>query len=169
MGKRIVIIDDDHIIQESLQEVFCDAGYIVTLAADGSSGLDLISRERPDLVVADILLPRMHGVALCEKLRASSDFRHIPIILMTGVYKDVNLRMYVYKGLADDFIEKPFQGKDLLKKVEHLLGAVPEKAEAQPAPRLAQAPPRQQKSQGGRSVDQDLNDLVSWAHSQGKK
>jgi DNA-binding response OmpR family regulator len=169
MGKRIVIIDDDHVIQETLQELFTDAGYTVALAADGASGFDLIVRERPDAVIADILLPRMHGIALCEKIRATEDFKHIPIVLMTGVYKDVNLRMYVFKGLADDFIEKPFQGKDLLAKVEHLLGQAPEKVESQPASRAAPAPAREQKNQGGKSVDQDLDDLISWAHNKGKK
>ncbi len=169
MGKRIVIIDDDHVIQESLQELFSDAGYTVAVAADGASGFDLIVREKPDVVVADILLPRLHGIALCEKIRATEEFRHIPIVLMTGVYKDVNLRMYVHKGLANDFIEKPFQGKDLLGKVDHLLGGEHEKVESQPAARVSPAMAREQKSQGGKSVDQDLDDLISWAHNKGKK
>ena len=103
-----------------------------------SAGYELIVREKPDMVLADILLPRMHGIALCEKIRASDEFRHIPIILMTGVYKDVNLRMYVHKGLADDFIEKPFREKDLLAKIEHFIGCGEEKVIAQPA---AQAVP----------------------------
>ena len=169
MSKKIAIIDDDRVIQESLQDFFSDAGFSVFVAADGSSGLDLISRERPDLVVADILLPRMHGVALCEKLRASSDFRHIPIILMTGVYKDVNLRMYVHKGLADDFIEKPFRDKDLLAKIENLIGKAPGKAEAQPATCPETVPEQGQKAQPGHSVDRDLDELVNWARSKDKK
>ena len=120
MGKKILIIDDDRVIQDSLQELFTDAGYLVSLAADGMSGFDLIMREKPDIIIADILLPRMHGIALCEKLRGNDELRHIPIILMTGVYKDVNLRMYVHKRLADDFIEKPFREPELLAKIERL-------------------------------------------------
>lgn len=170
MSKKIAIIDDDCIIQESLQELFSDAGYKVSIASDGASGLDLIVREKPDLVVVDILLPRMHGIALCEKLKASDDFSHIPIILMTGVYKDVNLRMYVHKGLANDFIEKPFREGDLLAKIEKLLGKAPEKAEAEAdadAPPLS-VPEHSQKGRPGRSLDRDLDDLVNWAHSKGK-
>jgi len=172
MGKRILVIDDDRIIQDSLQELFSEAGYTVFVAADGVSGFDLIVREKPDLVVADILLPRMHGIALCEKIRASDEFRSIPIILMTGVYKDVNLRMYVHKGLADDFIEKPFKGKDLIAKIELLLGSGPQKAESQPEQRSAPVPERSvrsQKSPDDRSVDHDLDDLINWARSKGKK
>ncbi|MDD8012440.1 MAG: response regulator [Acidobacteriota bacterium] len=168
MSKRIAIIDDDHVIQESLQETLGDAGYTVFIASDGVSGLELISREKPDLVVADILLPRLHGIALCEKLKASSDFQHIPIILMTGVYKDVNLRMYVHKGLAADFIEKPFREKELLAKIENLLGKAPEKVEAQPPARQATASERSREGRPDRSVDSALDDLVNWAHNKKK-
>jgi DNA-binding response OmpR family regulator len=169
MGKKIVIVDDDHVIQETLQELFTDAGYTVSVAADGVSGFDLIARERPDVVVADILLPRMHGIALCEKLKATHDFRSIPIILMTGVYKDVNLRMYVHKGLADDFIEKPFREKDLLGKIENLIGRGPEKVESQPVAHENHLPGEMHKNQSGQSLDQDLDDLINWARSKGKK
>ena len=88
---------------------------------------------------------------------------------MTGVYKDVNLRMYVHKGLADDFIEKPFRGKDLLAQ---------DRAPARQRPgegRVAAGRPggpgagARAETSGGNSVDQDLDDLISWAHSKGKK
>ena len=169
MGKKIAIIDDDHIIQESLQELFSDAGYQVFIAGDGVAGFELIVREKPDIVLADILLPRMHGIALCEKVRASDEFRHIPIILMTGVYKDVNLRMHVHKGLADDFIEKPFREKDLLVKIEHFIGCGEEKVIAQPAAPAVPDPAPDARKHPGRSLASDLDDLVSWAHSKGKK
>ena len=168
MGKRIVIIDDDHVIQESLQEFFTEAGYVVSVAADGVSGYELITREKPDIVVADILLPRMHGIALCEKIRANEEFKGIPIILMTGVYKDVNLRMYVHKGLAEDFIEKPFREKELLAKIEHFIGSA-EKQVAQPAAQAAPEPGRDPQRHPDRSLERDLDDLVTWAHSKEKK
>lgn len=130
MGCRILIVDDDHIIRESLQEHLVGAGYDVLLATDGIGGFEQVEKEKPDLIVTDILLPRMHGIALCEKVKGSDDWHHIPIILMTGVYKDVNLRMYVHKRLADDFIEKPFHEEALLAKIERLLGRPAEKNEA---------------------------------------
>jgi len=169
MGKKILIIDDDRIIQDSLQELFNDAGYVVHLAADGISGFELIIREKPDIIVCDILLPRMHGIALCEKIRANDDLRHIPIILMTGVYKDINLRMYVHKGLADDFIEKPFHETELLSKIEHFLGRGADKAEF---PSDAGEPPlaaRNHKNQNSGSIDNGLNELINWARSKDKK
>jgi two-component system alkaline phosphatase synthesis response regulator PhoP len=169
MGKKILIIDDDCIIQESLQELFGALGYSVAVAADGVSGFELITRDKPDLVVADILLPRMHGIALCEKIRGNDDLKQIPIILMTGVYKDVNLRMYVHKGLADDFIEKPFREKDLLVKIQNLIGSGPEKSESQSAVPEAPASELRQKDQSGKSVDKDLDDLISWAHNNKNK
>ncbi len=167
MAKKIAIVDDDHIIQESLQELLGEAGYAVSVAADGASGFDLIDREKPDLLLADILLPRLHGIALCEKIRARDDFKGMAIILMTGVYKDVNLRMYVHKGLADDFIEKPFRDKDLLLKIERFIGPGEEKALVQPPVQAVPQPDRQERKTPGRSVASELDDLVSWAH--GKK
>ncbi len=169
MGKKILIVDDDLVIQDSLQELFADAGYAVHLAADGISAFDLISREKPDLIVADILLPRMHGIALCEKIRDSDELRNIPIILMTGVYKDVNLRMYVHKGLANDFIEKPFREAELLSKIEHFLGPGTDKIDSQPAAGQAPLPGQNPKSQSGKSVDQDLDELIIWARNKNKK
>jgi DNA-binding response OmpR family regulator len=164
MGKKILIVDDDRIIRDSLQELFTDAGFEVQLAIDGISGYELIAREKPDIIVTDILLPRMHGIALCEKLRASDDLKDIPIILMTGVYKDVNLRMYVYKGLADDFIEKPFHEKELLNKIEHFLGRGAEKKESRPVSLDPSPAGPDPAPHTGRSVDQDLDELINWAH-----
>lgn len=168
MVKKILIIDDDRVIQDSLQELFTDAGYAVLLAADGISGFELITREKPDIIISDILLPRMHGIALCEKIRSNEELRNIPIILMTGVYKDVNLRMYVHKGLADDFIEKPFREPELLAKIEHFLGRA-DKTDSQPPAGETLLPGRNHKSQDDRSVKKDLDELINWAHSKIKK
>ena len=166
---RIVIIDDDRVIQESLQEMLSEAGYSVAVASDGVSGFDLISREKPDLVVADILLPRMHGVALCEKIRASGELRLMPVILMTGVYKDVNLRMYVHKGLANDFIEKPFREGELLAKIGRLLGTGTEGTAPHPPSRSTPVPERNEKNLQGKSVNRDLDDLINWARNKNRK
>jgi DNA-binding response OmpR family regulator len=168
MGKKILIIDDDRVIQDSLQEFFTDAGYLVHLAADGISGFELITREKPDIIVTDILLPRMHGIALCEKIRGNDELCNIPIILMTGVYKDVNLRMYVHRGLADDFIEKPFRETELLSKIEHFLGRE-DKVDSQPNAGAAPPPGRNHKNHYSKSVDQDLDELINWAHNKGIK
>jgi DNA-binding response OmpR family regulator len=169
MGNKILIVDDDQVIRDSLRELFTDAGYVVILAADGISGYELISREKPDIIVADILLPRMHGIALCEKIRSIDDLRSIPIILMTGVYKDVNLRMYVYKGLADDFIEKPFHETELLSKIEHILGCGTDKVKPQTPAKETPLPKLNIKNRDGRSTEQDLNELINWARSKEKK
>jgi two-component system alkaline phosphatase synthesis response regulator PhoP len=169
MGSKIVIIDDDQVIQDSLQEFLTDAGYAVQLAADGITGFELISREKPDLIVTDILLPRMHGIALCEKIRGNDELRSIPIILMTGVYKDVNLRMYVYKGLADDFIEKPFNEKELLGKIKHILGCGLDREKSPPSAKEVPLPLRNHKNQDDSSIEQNLDELIIWARSKSKK
>jgi DNA-binding response OmpR family regulator len=169
IGKKVLIIDDERIILESLRIFINDSGYKVHLAADGISGFEMVKKEKPDLVVADILLPGLNGVALCEKLRSNELYQHIPIILMTGVYKDVNLRMYVHKGLANDFIEKPFMDNELLIKIDRLLGSGQDKIAEQAAAEKTSSPSQQHKSPSRKSVDNDLNDLINWARSKNKK
>jgi len=106
MGKRIWIIDDDHVIQESCMS--CSA----TRATSSPwrrrrSGFDLIVRKKPD-VSSPISCCRGCTDRPVRENPRHREFKHIPIVLIP-VYKDVNLRMYVFKGLANDFIEKPFQ------------------------------------------------------------
>jgi DNA-binding response OmpR family regulator len=169
MGKKILIIDDDRIIRDSLQELFIDAGYVVHLAADGISGFELTIREKPDIVITDILLPKMHGIALCEKIRGNSDLCNIPIILMTGVYKDVNLRLYVHKGLADDFIEKPFHETELLAKIERILSSSTDKVDFKSSATEAQLPGQTQKKRDGGFVGHDLDEPITRAQYKDKK
>jgi two-component system alkaline phosphatase synthesis response regulator PhoP len=169
IGKKILIIDDERIILESLRIFIKNSGYDVHLATDGISGFEMVEKEKPDLILIDILLPGLNGVALCEKLRISELSQHIPIILMTGVYKDVNLRMYVHKGLANDFIEKPFNENELLIKIDRLLGRGQDKITTSPGVAKSSAPSQKPGSRAHKSVEKDLNDLIVWARSKSKK
>ena len=170
MGKRIVIIDDDHVIQESLQELFTDAGYTVSVASDGVSGFDLIVREKPDIVVADILLPqdaRDRPVRKDQGQRGIQADPHHPDDRRLQGRQPAHVRA---QGAGRRLHRKTVPRKELLGKIEHLLGGEHEdRSESQPAARVAPAMEREQKSQGGKSVDQDLDDLISWAHNKGKK
>ena len=168
-GKKILIIDDERIILESLRIFINDSGYEVHQAVDGISGFEMVEKEKPDLIVVDILLPGLNGVALCEKLRSNELYRHIPVVLMTGVYKDSSLCMYVHKGLANDFIEKPFMDNELLIKIDRLLGSGQDKLLAEADTEKDFYPSQNLKSPSPKSVDKDLNDLVNWARSKNKK
>lgn len=123
MKKKILIIDDDKFFSESLKEVLLHAGYEVILALESKSGYDLIEQEKPDLLLIDILIPGVDGVSLCEKIRQNDLLQHIPIILMTGVFTDLDIRAHVRRGIADDFIIKPYREEDLISKIKKFLFA----------------------------------------------
>ena len=121
MGKKIIVVDDESTIRDSLQELLIEKGFDVLQASDGESGYDLIAQENPDLLIIDILLPKIDGIDLCGKIRKNGKLKHIPIILMTGIYMDFNFRLKIQRGIADDFIVKPLQYDEILTKIDKLL------------------------------------------------
>ena len=121
MGKKIIVVDDESTIRDSLQELLAEKGFDVLQASDGESGYDLIAQENPDLLIIDILLPKIDGIDLCGKIRKNIKLKHIPIILMTGIYMDFNFRLKIQRGIADDFIVKPLNFDEILTKIDKLL------------------------------------------------
>jgi len=121
MNRKILIVDDEKTFRESLQEILQNNGYQVALAADCLTALDLIQQDVPDLLIVDVLIPRMHGLELCARLKKDARLSQIPIILTSGVYKDLNFRLHLSSNLADDFIAKPFKEQEILKKITRLL------------------------------------------------
>lgn len=119
--KKILVVDDEPTVRESLEEMLTEKDFTVLKADDGESGYDLIVQEIPDLLIIDILLPKIDGIVLCEKIRKNSKLKHIPIILMTGIYMDFNFRMKIQRGIADDFIVKPIRHDEMLSKIDKLL------------------------------------------------
>jgi len=121
MDKKIIVVDDELNITNLLKVFLERKGYQVLLAYDGTSGYELIEKENPDLIITDLLLPGLHGFELCKKLKENVKLMHIPIILMTAVYKKTKYKMEGKQYGADDFIEKPFELPVLLAKIEKLI------------------------------------------------
>ncbi len=115
------MIDDDKTILEVWPKILRGYGFEVITAEDGMAGLKKVEEEFPDLVICDILIPKLDGIKFCETLRADEAFITLPIILASGVFKDYEFRMNVIKSIADDFIEKPFNEETLLDKIKRTL------------------------------------------------
>ncbi len=117
MYKRILIIEDETAIQKILSEPLTFAGYKVTIASDGLEGINKFNKENFDLILLDIMLPKIDGYTVCEMIRHKSQ---IPIILLTALDSE-DAQIKGFDKLADDYITKPFSIKLLLKRVEALL------------------------------------------------
>jgi len=118
---KILFVDDDKGIRESWQLILEQVGYDVVIAPDAETGLEIAEKENPDLLITDILLPHMDGMALCKKVREIPKLKQIRIILITGVFKDIDFRIKLEKGIADCFVLKPIDKDELLKKIKELI------------------------------------------------
>jgi DNA-binding response OmpR family regulator len=120
-GPKILLIDDDKTILEVWPKILESYGFNVITAEDGMAGFKKVEQEFPDLVICDVLIPKLDGIKFCETVRASDSFINLPIILASGVFKDFEFRMNVIKSVADDFIQKPFNEEELLDKIKRTL------------------------------------------------
>ncbi len=127
MPAKILIVDDDPDILEAMTMVLESKGYQVVTAADGVEGLADLKAEKPDLMVLDLLMPKMDGFAVCKELQDPrwAKFRDVPILIQTSVREEASRRRYELEtGLAldvADYIEKPVAPEVLLTRVANLL------------------------------------------------
>jgi two-component system alkaline phosphatase synthesis response regulator PhoP len=113
----ILIADDDPQIVELVQAYLEKKGFAVMLAADGESALERVARERPDLVVLDIMLPKLDGWAVCRRLREDPDTRTIPIVMLTSRGEEMDRVLGLELG-ADDYVTKPFSPRELVARIK---------------------------------------------------
>jgi len=129
MNKKIVVIDDDPVTREILNKTLSEGDFAVFLAKDGKSGHELVLKEQPDLVLLDLLLPKIHGLDLCRKIKEDPNLKTTRVILMTAAYKSPAFRQDINESGADDFIEKPLDTIELMKKIYRLCIEIAEENE----------------------------------------
>jgi two-component system alkaline phosphatase synthesis response regulator PhoP len=114
----VLIVEDDEAMSVALRDGFEYEGYSVTLAKDGEAGLQLASAATPDLVVLDVMLPRMTGLDVCKQLRAGGS--GVPIIMLTARGQEIDKVIGLKLG-ADDYVTKPFGFMELMARAEAVL------------------------------------------------
>jgi PAS domain S-box-containing protein len=117
----VLIVNDEPDQLTLMGNLLHKAGYSVLKAEDGFEGLTLAKRERPDLVISDVSMPRMNGLEFCRELRADSDLKTIPILLVSAREKDTQSVVAGLRAGADDYLEIPFDAARLVAKVSRLL------------------------------------------------
>lgn len=117
MSPKILIVDDEPPIVDVLSYNLKQANYEVVVAWDGEQALDLARREQPDLVILDLMLPRLDGLEVCRTLRRERD---VPIIMLTARDAEVDRVVGLELG-ADDYVVKPFSVRELMARVKNVL------------------------------------------------
>jgi CheY-like chemotaxis protein len=116
MPKKILIVDDDPVIVKYLQAVFSDNGYATCTATSTMEGLDVVRREKPDLITLDIQLPGEWGPRFYRKLRQDKDLKDTPVIVISGMDGDHAIKD------AITFVKKPFDPEKLIGIVKNTIG-----------------------------------------------
>ncbi|EUA86029.1 response regulator transcription factor [Mycobacterium ulcerans] len=115
---RILVVDDDRAVRESLRRSLSFNGYTVELAHDGVEALEMIASDRPDALVLDVMMPRLDGLEVCRQLRSTGD--DLPILVLTA-RDSVSERVAGLDAGADDYLPKPFALEELLARMRALL------------------------------------------------
>jgi DNA-binding response OmpR family regulator len=121
--KKIVIVDDDRVTLTMLQMFFTKSGYQVFTANDGAQGYEIIQKEKPEILISDMLIPKVDGLELCKKIKENPELQNTKIILITAVYKGIPFKHEAKECGASYFIEKPIDTKILMERVNSLTGA----------------------------------------------
>ena len=118
---RVLVVEDDEAMAVALRDGFVYEGYEVTVARDGEAGLALAREQPPDLMILDVMLPRMNGLEVCKLLRGEGS--ELPIIMLTARGQEIDKVLGLKLG-ADDYVTKPFSFMELMARVEAVLRRV---------------------------------------------
>ena len=118
--RTVLVVDDDPVIVRLLEVNFEMEGFTVRTAADGLEGLESAKAQQPDVIVSDVMMPRMDGLQLVNELKADPATASIPVILLSAKAQADDVRAGIEAG-ADDYVTKPFEPLDLLDRVVKLI------------------------------------------------
>ena len=120
MARKILVVDDEAVLVETIAYNLEQAGYQVVTAADGVSALDAARSQHPDLIILDIMLPGMDGLEVCRQLRREDGTATVPIVMLTAKTEEIDKVVGLEVG-ADDYVTKPFGRRELLARVRALI------------------------------------------------
>lgn len=119
--KRIVLVEDEPHLQEELTSALVEAGYIVKNAYDGETGLALIEKEKPDVVILDLILPKKDGFEILEMCKANPATEHIPILVLSNLESAENVEKAVRLGAVAYLVKPNYEIAHIMEKVKSIL------------------------------------------------
>jgi two-component system, OmpR family, alkaline phosphatase synthesis response regulator PhoP len=118
---KVLVVDDEIYIVHILDFSLGMEGYDVVTALDGEQALEKIKSDKPDLIVLDIMMPKLDGYEVCKTIKSDPATKQIPVILLSAKGRNVDQKMGFDVG-ADDYITKPFSPRKLVERINQLLG-----------------------------------------------
>jgi DNA-binding response OmpR family regulator len=121
-AKRVVCIEDEPEMIDLVRLILGRKGYEVIGANGGVEGLEAVRREKPDLVLLDLMMPDMDGWEVYQQIKADEALRHIPVVVVTAKAQSIDKVLGLHIAKVDDYITKPFGPQELLESVSKILG-----------------------------------------------
>ena len=121
VSKKILVVDDEQDIVETLKFVIEAKGYECICAYDGEEGLMLAKQEIPDLIILDVMMPKINGFKISRLLKYDNKYKNIPILMVTARSQDEDKLIGEETG-ADEYITKPFEIDDVIQRIDKYLG-----------------------------------------------
>ena len=125
--KNLLVIDDDPMAIKLVRDLAIASGYNVLTALNGKDGLDVAARQKPDVILLDVMMPEMDGYAVAGSLKSNPKTAGIPIIMLTAVGFELNKQLAINMGAAD-YVTKPFNIRELLDKIARCVNPVSSRA-----------------------------------------
>jgi DNA-binding response OmpR family regulator len=118
--KTILLVEDEQALADILKIRLEGQGYTVKSAMDGISALDMVKEEAPDLILLDIMLPKLHGYKVCQVLKHDQKYKSIPIVILSARSQKADIKMGFECG-ADAYLTKPFKGDELISTIKNYI------------------------------------------------
>jgi len=122
MAKKILLIEDEQIIVDLLQRKLTEEGYNIVLAKNGEEGIKVMKAEKPDLILLDIVMPKMGGLEVMEEMQKNPDLKKIPVIIVSNSGQPVELDRAKKLGAKDWLVKTEFDPQEVIEKVVNQIG-----------------------------------------------
>jgi DNA-binding response OmpR family regulator len=121
MGTRVLIIEDDQLIQNMYKQIFTFEKFDVSTAKDGQEGVDIVTQVNPDIILLDMMMPRMNGFQVLEHLKSDDSTRGIPVIMLSNFDDDSNVQEALRLGAIKYLVKSAHDPKEITEIVKSLL------------------------------------------------
>lgn len=120
--KKILVVEDEAVLQQSLSEFLSGEGFEVILASDGEEAIETTKKKRPDLVLLDIILPKKDGYEVLAELKSDEKTKNIPVVLLTNLESAEDIQKAIDKGATTYLVKSSYKLEDISKKLKEILG-----------------------------------------------